>query len=222
MPVVRAYGGGLYNVGDYGTEGTVKESSALITATSTVNASGGRNVESPAVIDATSIFTLNAIRVSESGGSFAATSAVNASGEAIIIERSDKVPYGASLYGRNRYDLNDLQTIVSGTSAVTVANGLRVRPVSGSLSASSGSSASGEVIKLGEITVEATSGSTANAVYTIKGRGTVSSQSSVTINYIRRIKGSAVTASASGVLIIGREKWEPIPTTSITWSEIAA
>ena len=221
MPVVRGYGEGLYNVGDYGTEGTVKESSALITETSAFTASGGRNLESPAVINAASTFTSNAVRVGEGDGSVTAVSTITASGESIIIERSDKVPYGASLYGRNRYDLNDLQTIVSVTSGVAVANGLRVRPVDGAVSASSGSSASGEVIKLGEMTVEATSGSTANAVYTIKGEGTVAAQSSVIIEYIRRRKGSALSTGTSGTLSIGREKWEPIPVTSITWSNVA-
>lgn len=221
MPVVRGYGEGLYNVGDYGTEGTVKESSALITATSTVNAAGGRNLESPAVINVASTFTSNAVRVGEGDGSVTAASIVTASGESIIIERSDKLPWGAGLYGYNRYDLNDLQTIVSVTSAISVANGLRVRPADGAVSASSGSSASGEVIKLGEMTVSATSGSTANAVYTIKGEATSTAQSSVTIEYIRRRKGSALSTGTSGTLSIGREKWEPIPVTSITWSNVA-
>lgn len=224
MPIVRGgYGYSTYASGDYGTEGVIQDASAVVSATSTVNASGGRNLESPATIAATSGVVVSlADRIRESSGSVSSASTVAASGESIIIERSDKVPYGASLYGYNRYDLNDLQTIVSVTSGVTVANGLRVRFGDGStVSASSGSSASAEVIKLGVAEVAATSDATASAVYTIKGEGTVSASSSVTINYIRRRPGAASSTGTSGMLTIGREKWEQIPVTEITWSNVA-
>ena len=223
MPTERnGYGNLQYGLGDYGTSGTVKDGAVSITATSTFSASGGRNLESSATASATSsVPAFSADRIRESSGALSASATVTASGESIIIERSDKLPWGSGLYGYNRYDLNDLQTIVSVTSAVSVANGNRVRGSDSTVTATSSTTASAEIIKLGASAVAATSGSTANAVYTIKGSGTASASGSVIINYIRRRVGSASSTGTSGTLSIGREKWEPIPVTSITWSNVA-
>lgn len=233
MPIERGgYGNYLFGSGDFGTSGSIKDAASVIAASSTFTASGGRSLKSSAAVSASSGVTASANRIKEASGSLAASVSITAAGEAIIIERTDKVPYGAAKYGYNRYDLNDLQTIVSVTSALTVANALRVRPADGSMSSSSGSSASGEVIKLGAGEVAATSSTSANAVYTIKGSGIVSGQSAVTISYIRRRSVSAASTGTSGTLTIAREKWEPIdvsttPTwatiaeTSTTWNEVA-
>ena len=180
-------------------------------------------LDGAATVSSTSSLSVVTEKLKGGSASIAATSSVTASGESIIIERSDKVPYGAAVYGYNRYDLNDLQTIVSVTSALTVAQADRVRIADASLSATSGGTASGEVIKLGAGEASAASTVTAQGFYTIKGVGIVSVQSAVTINVIRRRKGSAISAGTSGTLTIGREKWEPIPvSTSPTWTIIAA
>ena len=183
----------------------------------------GSVLDGAATASSTSSVSVVAEKLKGGQASITATSSVTASGESIVIERSDKVPYGAAKYGYNRYDLNDLQTIVSVTSGLTVASALRVRIVDGSLSATSGGTASGEVIKLGAGEVSAASTIAAQGFYTIKGAGIVSAQSAVTINVIRRRKGSAISSGTSGTLTIGREKWEPIPvSTSPTWTIIAA
>lgn len=234
MPVVRGgYGYGLYNVGDYGTEGSVKDALASIAVSATFAASGGRNLESSAALSATSSFSSSeALRVRESDGAIAGAASITAAGEAIIIERSDKLPWGAGAYGYNRYDLNDLQTIVSVTSALTVAAAERIRPGDASISATSGEASSAEIIKLGSAEVSASASTAANAVYTIKAGAALSASGSISINYIRRRPGSASASGTSGTLSIAREKWEAIgvnaqtydtiAATSITWSEIAA
>lgn len=198
-----AYSNSYYGIRSFDqTDGVVEDASGVVSATSSLTADG--------------------VKAKGGAASIVAASSLAASGEIIVIERSDKVPYGASLYGRNRYDLNDLQTIVSVTSGVTVANGIRIRVGDVSvLSASSGSSASAEIVKLGVAESASQSSVTASAVYTIKGSATLAGNSSVTINYIRRRVGSALSTGTSGTLSIGREKWEPISYTSITWSNVA-
>ena len=222
MPVVRGgYGYNLFSTGDYGTEGQVIDASASITSVSAFAAEGGRDLKSSASSGSTAVFSSDAVRVAESSGSVTSTVTIAASGESIIIERSDKVPYGASVYGYNRYDLNDLQTIVSGTSAVAVANGLRVQSSGGESSTNSSLQASAEIIRLGEAISATTATADAAAVYVFKGEGTVSGNSSVTIDYIRERKSQALASSTSGTLTIGREKWEPIPYNSSFWTNVA-
>ena len=224
MPTQRnGYGNLEFGLGDFGTSGTVKDGAVSITATSTFTAAGGRNLEESATVSAMStVPAFSADRIRESSGAVPSSATVTASGESIIIERSDKLPWGAGLYGYNRYDLNDLQTIISVTSAVSVANGNRVRGSDSAVAATSSTTASAEIIKLGEGALGATSAASASAVYTIKGSATASVSGSVIINYIRRRVGSASSTGTSGTLSIGREKWERIPYTSVTWSEIAA
>jgi len=177
--------------------------------------------DASAVSQTTSSLTSDGVKAKGGAASIVASSAVTASGESIIIERSDKVPWGSGLYGYNRYDLNDLQTIVSVTSTVTIANGNRVRGSDSAVTATSSTTASAETIKLGSIIIPAASGSSVSAVYTIKGSATISVSGSVIIDYVRRRAGSASSTGTSGTLSIGREKWEPIPVTSITWSNVA-
>ena len=224
MPIERGgYGNYLFGSGDFGTSGSIKDASCTIAASSTFTASGGRSLTGDATVSASSTVTSGGDRIREGAGSLSAAVTTTAVGESIVIERSDKVPYGAAVYGYNRYDLNDLQTIVSVNSGLTVAQAIRIRVADGSMSSSSGSSASGEVIKLGAGAMTSSSSTSASAVYTIKGSGIVSAQSAVTINFIRRRSGSAISAGTSGTLTIGREKWERIPvSTSPTWTIIAA
>jgi len=223
MPIKRGgFGNYLFGSGDFGTSGSVKDASATIAASSTFAASGGRLLTGDATVSSSSTVTSGGDRIREGSGSLSATATTTAVGESIVIERSDKLPWGSGLYGYNRYDLNDLQTIISVNSGLTVAQAIRIRVADGSMSSSSGSSASGEVIKLGAGLMSSSSSTSANAVYTIKGSGIVSAQSTVTINYIRRRKGSAISVGTSGTLTIGREKWEPIPaSTSPTWTTIS-
>ena len=104
MPTERnGYGNLQYGLGDFGTSGTVKDGAVSITATSTFSAAGGRNLESPATVAATSGVVVSlADRIRESSGAIASSATVTASGEAIINERPDKRPWGTGLYGYNR------------------------------------------------------------------------------------------------------------------------
>ena len=98
MPIVRGgYGQDLYGSGDYGTEGVIHDATASLTATSTVNAEGGRSLESGATVSAISSFTSSGVRERESSASISATLTIVVSGEDIIREDSDKFSYGSGL-----------------------------------------------------------------------------------------------------------------------------
>jgi hypothetical protein len=225
MPIVRGgYGYDLYSSSDYGTEGVFADASAAVTATSGMVVSGGRSLIGAATATATSGFTsTEAYRIRESGAAVSSTSVTTAAGEGVVIKRTDKLQYGGGAYGYNVYDQADLQTISSTTSVTTVANGIRIHQSGGTVTATSGASASAEQIYQGSATVTGSSSASADAVFTIKGSATVTAASSVSISYIRRRHTSGISSETSATATIGREKWEVITYSgSSPWTTIAA
>jgi len=225
MPIVRGgYGYDLYSSSDYGTEGVFADASAAVTATSGMTVSGGRSITVDATVTATSGFTsTEAYRIRESGAAVSSTSVITAAGEGVVIKRTDKLQYGGGAYGYNVYDQTDLQTISSATSVTTVSNGIRIQQSGGTVTATSGASASAEQIYQGSATVTGSSSASANAVFTIKGAATATAASSVSISYIRRRRTSGLSSGTSVTVAIGREKWEVITYSgSPIWTTIAA
>jgi len=224
MPIVRGgYGYDLYSSSDYGTEGVFADASAAVTATSGMTVSGGRSITGDATVTATSGFTSTAQRIRESGAAVSSTSVVVAAGEGVVIKRTDKLQYGGGAYGYNVYDQADLQTISSTTSVTTVSNGIRIQQSGGTVTATSGASASAEQIYQGSATVTGSSSASANAVFTIKAAASLTAASSVSISYIRRRRTSGLSSGTSVTVAIGREKWEVITYSgSPIWTTIAA
>jgi hypothetical protein len=223
MPIERGgYGNYLFGSGDFGTSGSVKDGAASVTATSGMTVSGGRLLESDATVTATSGFTSTAAyRIRLSDAVVSSTSVVVAAGEGVVIKRTDKLQYGGGAYGYNVYDQADLQTISSATSVTTVANGIRIQKSGGTVTATSGASASAEQIYQGSATVTESSSSSASAVYTIKVAVSLTAASSTSISYIRRRHASGVLSETSAAAAIGREKWEIINNNANTWTTIS-
>ena len=224
MPIVRGgYGYDLYSGSDYGTEGVFADASAAVTATSGMTVSGGRSITGDATVTATSGFTSTAQRIRESGAAVSSTSVVVAAGEGVVIKRTDKLQYGGGAYGYNVYDQADLQTISSTTSVTTVSNGIRIQQSGGTVTATSGASASAEQIYQGSALSPTSSAASASAVFTIKGAVTITAASSASISYIRRRNASGISSETSATATIGREKWEVITYSgSSPWTTIAA
>jgi hypothetical protein len=224
MPIERGgYSNYLYGSGDFGTSGSVKDGAATVTATSGMTVTGGRSLTGAATVTATSGFTSTAQRIRESGAAVSSTSVVVAAGEGVVIKRTDKLQYGGGAYGYNVYDQADLQTISSSTSVTVVSNGIRIQQSGGTVTATSGASASAEQIYQSSATVTESSSVSANAVYTIKGAATVTAASSTSISYIRRRHTSGISSETSATATIGREKWEIITYSgSSPWTTIAA
>jgi hypothetical protein len=224
MPIERGgYSNYLFGSGDFGTSGSVKDGAASVTATSGMTVSGGRSLTGDATVTATSGFTSTAQRIRESGAAVSSTSVTTAAGEGVVIKRSDKLQYSGGAYGYNAYDQADLQTISSSTSVTVVSNGIRIQQSGGTVTATSGASASAEQIYQGSATVTGSSSAGASAVYTIKAAASITAASSVSISYIRRRHTSGISSETSATATIGREKWEIITYSgSSPWTTIAA
>ena len=227
MPIQRGgYGYDNYSAGDYGTEGVTHSSGTLtVTATSSITAEGGRDVPSGAlsVTATSSIASFSADRDRTSSATVNAVVTITASGEDIIYEDTDEYAYGSGLYGMEAYTQGDLQTIVSATSSTAVSNALRVRSASGTSTVTSGESADSEKIFQGSATSSVTSSITADGAFTVNvNPQTISATATTTPSILRLRNATGIVSAESGEMTHGREKWQIISPTSITWTEIAA
>lgn len=227
MPIQRGgYGYDNYSAGDYGTEGVTHSSGTLtVTATSSITAEGGKDVQSGAlsVTATSSIASFSADRDRTSSATVNAVVTITASGEDIIYEDTDEYAYGSGLYGMEAYTQGDLQTIVSATSSTAVSNALRVRSASGTSTVTSGESADSEKIFQGSATSSVTSSITADGAFTVNvNPQTISATATTTPSILRLRNATGIVSAESGEMTHGREKWQIISPTSITWTEIAA
>ncbi len=204
--------------------GFLGNSGGIATVTSGTTCSGQRIGERSATSTQNSATTANATATYSDSVQVTATSTVTASAEKFFLESSDKFAYGSGLYGYNKYDAEDLQTIISATSVDTTCTGAKVNLASATSSVTSGTTASAERIEQPSATITVTSSSTASglAVYISTGAMTSTSTTTQTSNNTRVRESTGIVSSTSGIATIAREKWEVIPPTSITWTQIAA
>lgn len=227
MPTQRGgYGYQNYSQGDFGTEGVTHDSGALsVSASATVTAEGGRDVQSGAltITSTSSIASFSADRDRHSSATINASATITASGEDIIYEDTDKYSYGSGLYGMAEYTQGDLQTIVIAQSTTASVGGERIQQGSATVSATSGESADSEKIYQGSATSSASATNTCSGAFTVNvNPSTIQSQATVspTIERVRLAVGTSAVESA--VVTIGREKWERIARASTVWEELVA
>ena len=192
------YGESYYGLRTFGSSaGDVKDASAAVSVAATI----------------ASI----ALRVRIAGALVSVTSSTASVGEEFIIEESSAFTYGSGLYGANQYGTEDLQTVVTATASVT-ASATRVR-IAGALVASASSITSiGEEVHLGSMTASATSTITAVAIISVVGDGAMTSTATISATCNRVKFASGIVSVTSGTATIGREKWEIISVTPITWT----
>ena len=147
-----------------------------------------------------------------------ATSSVTCSAESFPLKRSDEFDYGTGKYGANQYGIEDLQTIVSATSSIANVAGVRVQFGSATVSAVASITSVAEKINLSSGTTTATSTITASAALAIVGAGTMTSTSTISATCNRVQFASGIVSVTSGTATIGREKWEIISVTPMTWT----
>lgn len=204
--------------------GFLGNSGGTITATSGTTCSGQRIGERSATITGGSTVTANATATFSDPVQITATSTVTATAEKFFLESSDKFAYGSGLYGYNKYDAEDLQTIISATSVDTTCTGAKVNLATATVSATSGTTANVERIQQPTTATTATSSVTSAGLVVYVGTGALTANSSTTqtSNDTRVRESTGIVSSTSGIATIAREKWEVIPPTSITWTQIAA
>jgi hypothetical protein len=224
MPIERGgYGYGLYSDSDYGTEGVIHTGSAATSVSSSATASGYTTTLSGAISGSASSSSTASCNATFASGAVVSSTASTASvAEQFVLKESDKFSYGSGAYGYNVYDSADLQTIVSATSVASTASGERVQSASATASVSASTSGACERVREQSSEVSASATGTAVGVYTIVASATVNVSSPTNVTYIRKRNASSAKSVTSVVSAIGREKWEPIAYTSITWSDIAA
>ena len=203
--------------------GFTANASATVTATSTTASTTALRVRlgSP-TITATSTVTSNATATYNPSIAIAAVAAIACSAEKFFLESSDKFVYGSGLYGRQVYDEADLQTIVSATSVGTTCNGERIlATTTATVSAVASNTCDSEKIHQegGTLTATSTSTSRAEAIYISSGATTATSTFTQTSNDLRVRESTGIVSSTSGTATIGREKWEIISVTPITWTQ---
>ena len=224
MPTQRnGYGLLAYSDGDFGTSGSVIDGVASTSVSSSATASGYVTTLSGSVSGSASSSTTASSSVTFASGALVSSTSVNTSvAEQFVLKESDKFSYGTGAYGYSVYDNADLQTIVSATAVSSTATGERVQNASAISSVSASTSGACERVREVDGQSNAVSANIADAAFTISASASASAESTVTASCIRRRKSSAAPSVTSVVIAIGREKWERIPYTSTTWTEIAA
>ena len=224
----------------------VRTASATVTAACSVAAIGGMQRDTSCTSTTNSVLPnlpTTTLRVREGSGDIQSSASVssnaictwntgatvtaagNLTGAAIkfFLESSDKYAYGSGLWGTQRYDQEDLQTIVSATSVGTSCIGAKVNLVPIAIFAVSPTSCSAEDIKqpVAATTANATISSRAEAIFISSGAMTSTSVTAFTsVQRVRQDTGAV--SSTSGVALLGREKWVLITNDSVTWTQIAA
>jgi len=202
--------------------GFLGNASATSTTTSATTSSGQVVGERSATVTVTSTITSNATATYNYSIAIAAVASIACSAEKFFLESSDKFVYGSGLYGRQVYDEADLQTIVSATSVGTTCNGERIlATTTATVSAVASNTCDSEKIHQegGTLTATSTSTSRAEAVYISSGATTATSTFTQTSNDLRVRESTGIVSSTSGTATIGREKWEIISVTPITWTQ---
>ena len=204
--------------------GFLGNASATVTGTSATTCSGVKVGERSATVTVTSTVTANSTATYNYSIAIAAVASIACSAEKFFLESSDKFVYGSGLYGRQVYDAADLQTIISATSVDTTCTAAKVNLASATVTVASATTADSERIHQQGGSTTATATVTANSEAILIGQGVVTATgvfTQTTENW--RVRESAgIVSSTSGTATIGREKWEIIAPTVITWDKIAA
>ena len=194
------YGESYYGLRTFGSSaGDVKDASATVSVASTIVSS--------------------AIKVRIAGATVSVSASLVALGEEFILEESSAFTYGSGLYGANQYGTEDLQTVVTATASVT-ATCIRVRLAGALVASASSITTIGEEVHLGSATASATSTITAAAIISVAADGAMTSTSTISATCNRVQFASGIVSVTSGTATIGREKWEIISVTPITWTPV--
>jgi len=225
----------------------VRTASATVSATSSVAAIGGmqRDTECHSItnsvipnlpattlrvressaggLGASATITSNATCTWNTGATVTAAGALTGAAIKFFLESSDKYAYGSGLYGTQRFDQEDLQTIISATSVGTSCVGAKVNLVPIEIFAVSPTSCSAEDIIQPTATTTANASVTSRAEVVYAPSASMTSASTTAVTLVHRVReDTAALSSTSGTATIGREKWEIIVNDTNTWTQIAA
>ena len=221
MPTQRnGYGLLGYSDGDFGTSGSVIDGAASTSVSSSATASGYTTTLFSASGSASSTATSSA-NATFASGALVSSTATNASiAEQFVLKESSGFSYGHGDYGSYDYGDADLQTVSTGTVTATVSAN---RIQTGSASTSVSASVTGAATRVREDSgaTSASASTTAHSVFIVSVAVAIDPSATVAMNYIRKRNATALKSVTSVVSAIAREKWEPIPISTTTWTKVA-
>lgn len=219
----RGYGIANYDTGLYGVT-TYIDAVATGTASASVSAIGGEVFYGDASFSASSTGSSAGVFVID--GSANTVQAVSSTASAAVEVFDGLASMGGSAVGSSAAGTRVREASATSTASVTNATASIqfITNAEASTACSASTTSACERVRLGDQSVTATSAFTASANITAVGEGTSTGSSVVSINYIRERSVAAQTIQTVSAFasVDGREKWEPLPYTSITWSDIAA
>ena len=179
--------------------------------------------ESSAGIPPNTTISVNATCTWNTGATVTASGNLTGAAIKFFLESTDKYAYGSGLYGTQRFDQEDLQTIVSATSVGTSCIGAKVNLVPIEIFAVSPTSCTAEEIRQPTAATTANASVSSRAEVIFAPSAAMTSNSTTAFTSVQRVReGISALSSTSGVASIGREKWVLITNDSVTWTQIAA
>jgi hypothetical protein len=234
-----AYGMGSYGINAY-TQGDLQ---TVITATSSASVSGIRKRVGTATVSAVANVSASARRVPEGSalvngtstttvtttgnGSRVREGSATSSTVASVTTDAFKTAKGSATVTAQATTVASGVFMVSGSATVSVASTSaaicnRVRFGSGVPTAVASITVLGFATRGGIASTSQDSTSTSDSEKIFQGHAVTQPVSSIsaTCNRVQRTGG--IVSATSGTATIGREKWQPIQPTTITWTQIAA
>lgn len=205
LPYRTGFGTGNFGVRAYGVDGTVTE------------AVGGATLVS-GVVSSAEVVKLGSASVSASASTGTPT------GE-FMIDASASTAASASTTSAGEVIFLGGGTVTAGVSAASASIQF-ITNADGGTSASASFTASGLRVGTGVVSITPAATFDAQAFITAKGVADITA-TSVTADMdstgyrVREASASTIQSVSSFLSVSGREKWEPISYTSITWSNVA-
>jgi len=219
----RGYGIANYDTGLYGVT-TYIDAVATGTASVSVSAIGGEVFYGDASFSASSTTASAGVFVID--GAANTVQAISSLASAAVEVFDGLASMGGSAVGSTGSGTRVREASATATASVTNATASLqfITNASGSTACSASTTAACIRVRLADGSVTGLSGFDASANITAVGEATPQGQASVSINYIRErsVAANAIQSVSAFASVDGREKWEPISYTPVTWSEIAA
>ena len=221
MPTQRnGYGLLAYSDGDFGTSGSIIDGAASASVSSSATAGGYTTTLFSASGSASSTVTASA-NATFASGALVSSTATNASiAEQFVLKESSGFSYGHAPYGSYDYGESDLQTI-AGATATATASASKVQTGSASSTVSASTSCDSTRVREGDANPSASASTIAHSVFIVSVAVDITPSASIAVNYIRTRNATALKSVTSVVSAVAREKWEPIPTATTTWTKVA-
>jgi len=206
MTYRTGFGTGNYGVRVFGLDGEITDAIGSVTTAATTVTSAELIQQASASVSAQASATSASKKIFQSSATASPSASLTSAGEKIFQGEATVTAEVTDASASLQFITNAEAETIAGSASFTAA-GVRVPEGSASVSAQSVFDASAFI--------------TAKGVSLIDGQSVVADMDGVGYR-VRVASASTIQGVSSIASVDGREKWEPLPYTSITWTEIAA